>query len=168
MTIRKIKIGDSDLLLKYLNNLVALDTQRVDRPEDAGKITKENEEKWIEQRLAREEKKEIFVLCGLNESGEIVAEGEIERLPRWIERHVAEIRFGVLPGHEKIAEKIAEELIKTAKNNGIEILTYFHLETQKNGIDIMKGLQFTLMGVIKKYYKRGEEYINRIYLVRYL
>jgi len=168
MVIRKIENSDSDLLLNFLKELVALDPERVDRPEDVNKITKENEEKWIEQRLIKEGKKDIFVLCGLNGDGRIVAEGEVERLPRWIERHVAEIRFGVLPKYDLIAEEIVEKLIKIAKESGIEILMYFHLETQKTGINIMKKLGFESAGIVKKYYKRGEEYIDRIYLVKYL
>jgi hypothetical protein len=168
MEIRKIKESDSKLLLNYVKELVETDKERVDRPEDIAKITEDGEKKWIEQRLFREDKKEIFVLCGVDDNGAIVAEGEVERLPRWMEKHVAEIRFGVLPGRGPIAKKIAEELIKIAKNNGIEVLIYFHLKTQKTGLDIMNELEFESMGTIKKYYKRGEEYIDRVYLVKYL
>ncbi len=168
MTIRKIKTSDSELLLNFFKELVALDPERVERPGDVNKITEEAERKWIKQRLIKEEKKDIFVLCGLNDEGKIVIEGEVERLPRWIERHVAEIRFGVLPKYDDIAEELVKKLIEIAKENNIEILTYFHLDTQKTGIEIMKKLGFETMGSIKRYYKRDKEYIDRIYFVKYL
>lgn len=168
MAIRKIKIEDSILLLNFFKKLVVLDPERVERPEDVSKITEKMELDWVKKRIAREEKKDIFILCGLNERGEIVAEGEVEKLPRWIERHVAEIRFGLLPGYDSMGEELVKKLIETARDNHIEILTYFHLETQKTGLRIMKNLEFEPMGVIKKYYKRNGEYVNRAYLVKYL
>jgi len=168
MIIRKIKKSDRDLLLTFFSKLVALSPERVERPSDAKKITKKDEEKWIEKRLIKEKNKDIFDLCGIHENGEIVTEGEVERMPRWIEKHVAEIRFGVLPENEIIAENLLKNLTKTAKENNINILLYFHLETQKKGIQIMKNLGFEKFGVIKKYYKRENEYINRIYFVKYL
>jgi len=168
MTIRKIEKNDSDLLLKFFSELVIIDPERVERPEDVNKITKEDEEKWIEKRLIKEENKEIFVLCGLNEDGKIVTEGEVERMPRWIEKHVAEIRFGVLPEYELMAENMLRNLMKTAQDNNIEVLIYFHLESQKRGIEIMKKLGLEQLGIIKKYYKRGDEYVDRIYMVKYL
>jgi L-amino acid N-acyltransferase YncA len=168
MNIKKIEKNDRDLLLNFFSELVIADPERVERPEDVNKITKDDEEKWIEKRLTKENDKEIFVLCGLDETGKIVTEGEVERMTRWVEKHVAEIRFGVLPNHELIAEVMLENLIETAKNNNIEVLIYFHLETQKKGIEIMEKLGFESAGVIKKYYKKGDKYINRIYLVKYL
>jgi len=168
MIIRRIQKSDSKLLLDFFNKLVLGDPERVERLDDIKKITEKDEEKWIEKRLISEDEKEIFVLCGLNENGEIVAEGEVEKMPRWIEKHVAEIRFGVLPGHKAIAETMLENLIKIAKDNKIEVLVYFHLKTQKAGISIMKKLGFEQMGEIKGYYKRGQEHIDRVYLVKYL
>lgn len=168
MNIRKIKKSDKNLLLKFFYDLVSLSPERVERLEDVINITQNDEERWIEKRLAREKNKEIFVLCGINENNGVVTEGEIERMPRWIEKHVAEIRFGVLPKYELTAEKLLKELIKKAKKNKIEILVYFHLESQKSGIKIVKKLGFKKFGVIKKYYKRRDKYINRIYFVKYL
>jgi len=168
MIIRKIEKNDSELLLKFFSELVAVDPERVERPQDVAKITKEDEEKWIEKKLMQEDNKEIFVLCGFDENGKIVTEGEVERMPRWIEKHVAEIRFGVLPEYGAAAESVLKDLIKTAKDNGIEVLIYFHLATQKRGIEIMEKLGFETFGTIKNYYKREDEYIDRIYLAKYL
>lgn len=168
MTIRKIKIEDNESLLSFFKELVIEDPERVERPEDVDKVTEEMEQEWIRQRLAREDRGDIFILCGLDNEGKMVIEGEVEKLPRWIEKHVAEIRFGLLPGHESVGEELVKELIKTAKENNIEILIYFHLETQKTGLRIMKKLGFIEFGRIRGYYKREKECIDRVYLVKYL
>lgn len=168
MIIRKIQKDDAVNLLKYFNTLVNVDPERVERAEDVAKITLDNEVKWIENQLSKEDNKEIFLLCGLDDNGDIVAEGEVEKLPRWIERHVAEIRFAVLPENNLVAETLIQELFEKAKNNGIEVLLYFHLETQKRGIEIMEKLGFEKMGVVEKYYKRNGDYIGRIYMVKNL
>ncbi len=168
MYIRKIKLNDCTLMLDFFSKLVLLSPERVERPEDVKKISIENEIKWIKNRIEKEKEKEIFVLCGTNDKGEIIAEAEIERMPRWIEKHVAEIRFGVLPGYENLAENITKKLISVAKKNGIKILIYFHLETQKEGIKIIKKLGFKKFGIVKRYYKRHKNYINRLYFVKYL
>ena len=168
MIIRKVEIEDKKSLLNFFKKLVVLDPERVERPKDVEKITEEMEEEWIRQRLIKEDNADIFILCGLNDNNEVVVEGEVEKLPRWIERHVAEIRFGALPRYNSMAEKLLEKLITTAKENDIEILTYFHLETQKTGLKIMEKLGFELIGKVKNYYKRGTDYIDRIYLVKHL
>ena len=109
----------------------------------------------------------MYALC-CETSGKIIAVGEIERKQRWIEKHVAEIRFGVIPSNEDSAFELVKKLEEIAKNNGIEVLFYFHLTTQKNGIKIMRKAGFTDVGIIRKYYKRGQEYIDRVYLQKVL
>ncbi|MBI4835686.1 MAG: GNAT family N-acetyltransferase [Candidatus Abawacabacteria bacterium] len=165
MTIHKITIEDATGLLTYFQTLVAVDTKRVERPEDVAKITLENEKAWISSRIDDEAQKEMFVLCLKDEQGNIVAEGEVERKKRWIERHIAEIRFGVLPGYESKAKSMVEQLLNTAQQNGLETLFYFHLKTQTQGINIMKALGFKEIGTIEKYYKLNDKkYIDRVYL----
>lgn len=170
MEIRKIKKDDAANLLKYFTQLVNTDPERTERPEDVNKITEDAERLWIESRLDKEDKKEFFALCVSNDNGNIVAEGEIEKMPRWIEKHVAEIRFAMLPDVDFIeaTKNMIGELIKKAKENDIKVLLYFHLKTQKRGIEIMQDLGFEELGVVKNYYKRGDEYIDRVYLVKYL
>lgn len=169
MNIRKIKLEDAEQLLSYFRKLVELDPKRVERPQDVAKITLEMEVEWIKARIEDEQKDEMYVLCMETENGEIIAEGEVERKKRWIEPHVAEIRFGVLPGYEEHAKDMIEQLIQTAQAKDIKILSYFHLETQTKGIQLMKKLGFEEMGIIKDYYKLNEnEFVDRIYLVKYI
>ena len=165
--VRKIKTRDAEKLLGFFVELVEKDPERVERPEDVRQITVEEEVRWIESKIEAERNKKIFVLC-CEVDGTIVAEGEVERCSRWIEQHDAEIRFGVLPGHEELAARMVRELMEEAKKEGIENLFYFHLATQKRGITIIESLGFSRMGVFENYYKRGSGYIDRIYFTKRL
>ena len=165
--VRSLEKGDAQGLLTFFRKLVEIDPERVERVSDAEKITLEQENNWLDNLIVKEEKGEVIARVGIAGS-EIVVEGEIHRLPRWIERHVAEIRFGMIPGNEQITKELLKELLQKAQNDQIEILIYFHLRTQKTGIGIIKELGFEESGVIKDYYKRDGEYIDRIYLVKNL
>lgn len=161
--IRKIKISDARNLLRFLNKLVKVDRERVERLEDVKKIKINDEIDWIKIRLRSEKKKEMFVLCcGINR--EIISVGEVEKSKRWIDKHVAEIRFGALPGYEDAVIRMLNQLIKKAKKSGIKVLVYFHLASQKIGLPIMKKIGFYQVGIIKNYYKRRGEYIDRVYM----
>lgn len=165
--IRQFAISDAENLLAYFRALVRADPERVERPEDADKLTVKDERSWIEKCLEAEKKNEMYVRC-VEADGKIVAVGEIERKPRWIERHVGEIRFGVLPGYEKQAYQLVEELEGAAKRNGIEVLIYFHLATQKAGLAIMKKAKYAEIGRINDYYKRNNQYVDRVLLQKRL
>lgn len=163
INIRKIKVSDAKNLLIFLNKLVKFDPERAERPEDIKEIRINAEINWIKDRLRLENKKEMFVLC-CEVNGEIVFVGEVEKSKRWIDRHVAEIRFGALPGYEDAVIRALNQLIKKAKKNRIKVLVYFQLVSQKIGLPIMKKIGFYQAGIIKNYYKRRGEYIDRVYM----
>jgi RimJ/RimL family protein N-acetyltransferase len=163
MGIRELKIEDAEELLAYFKNLVLADPERVERISDVEKFGVEDEKNWIRERLEGEKEKEIFALC-CEDNGRIVAQGEVERQKRWVERHVAEIRFGVLPCYEEQALEMVESLIQKARESKIEVLIYFHLASQKAGLSIMKKAGFSDAGVLERYYKKDGKYIDRIYM----
>ncbi|TSC95953.1 MAG: Uncharacterized protein Athens101410_277 [Parcubacteria group bacterium Athens1014_10] len=163
--IRTIYISDAKKLLKFFHDLVISDSERVERLKDVKKINLQKEIYWIKHRKRAEKNKEMFIFC-CEVNGRIVAEGEIEREKRWIEKHVAEIRFGILPGYEKLAIEMIKQLIKKAKENKIKVLIFFHLATQKTALSIMGKLGFSRVGIIKNYYKRDGHYISRVYMVK--
>lgn len=165
--IREIQIGDAEGLLEFFEKLVEADPERVERIEDVKAFDVQKEQEWIKHRLDTAQKQEMFALVAESEQG-IVAEGEIERFKRWPERHVAEIRFGSLPGYEETALQMVNQLEKIAKNNNIELLLFFHFATAKSAIGIMRQAGFQQVGRISKYYKRGSEYIDRVYLAKNL
>lgn len=164
MKIRQLEVKDAEKYLAYFKKLVELDPERVERPEDVSKITLEKEEQFIQKILDKQKDGNAIALILENELGEIVAEAEIERKERWIEQHVAEIRFGVIPNYETEIEQLISNVIQNSKNIGIEVLIYFHLESQKTGISVIKKFNFLEAGKIKRYYKRSNgEYVNRLY-----
>ena len=90
------------------------DPERVERVSDVEKFSVEDEKDWIKRKLDGEKEGEVFTFC-CEDNDRIIAQGEVERQKRWIERHVAEIRFGVLPAYEEQAFKMVEFLIQKAK-----------------------------------------------------
>ena len=164
---RRIAVTDAEAFLAYFARLTRLDPERVERPEDVAKLDVSMELSWIERRLDAERAGEMVVRCA-EADGEIVALGELERLRRWIERHVAEIRFGVLPGHQEAARELVADLESRAREKGIEVLVYFHLATQTAGLAIMRSLGYEEIGRIPRFYKRDSEYVERVYLTKRL
>lgn len=167
MQVRRPELADAGKLLIFFEKLVKADPERVERMKDVKRLDVEKEREWIQQRLSGEKTQELFALVA-EVDAEIVAEGEVERLKRWPERHVAEIRFGSLPGQEGVAFQIIEQLAHIAQKNGIEVLVFFHLSTQQREITIMQKAGFREVGRIKGYYKREGEYTDRVYMTKQL
>jgi hypothetical protein len=164
---RHIRLEDAEAFLTYFRRLTADDPERVERPQDVATISLEIERAWIQSRIDAETKQEMIVRC-VESGGKIVALGEMERLKRWIERHVAEIRFGLLPGHQADGRELVAELEAGARKSGIEVLVYFHLASQVTGLDVMRSLGYQEVGRIPNFYKRETKYIDRVYLSKQL
>ena len=162
MQFRQPRTSDADDLLHYFNTLVQQDPERVERPEDVRSINHEKEVLWIESLLEKEKQQNAVTLCILKEEA-IIGLGEIERRPRWIERHVAEIRFGLLPDHLDEGIELVKRLEERARAIGIELLYYFHLATQRQGIDIVRACGFELAGTLGSYYKKADGYVDRVF-----
>jgi hypothetical protein len=163
--LRVLSAGDAEALLAYFRRLVAEDPERVERPEDASRLTVEDERQWIASRETAERAGEMSVLC-IEEERRIVAVGEVERMRRWIERHVAELRFGCLPDRIELALPLVEQLVLRAEAMGIEVLVYFHLATQARGLEVVRRAGFEECGRIPGYYRKSEGDIDRVYFTR--
>lgn len=163
-TIEIPTIKDAAELLNFFTTLVAVDPERVERNEDVSKITLEKEQQWIEGLLRKQEAGDLVVRIIRNSSNSIIGLGEVERRPRWIERHVAEIRFGLQPEHSAEGTALVQELEAEARRIGIEVLYYFHLATQTQGLQIMRECGYSDAGEISGYYYRNGEYIDRVIL----
>ncbi|MGY2292899.1 N-acetyltransferase family protein [Pseudomonas sp. SDO528_S397] len=154
-------------LLSYFHKLVALDNKRVERPEDVAKITLADEQRWINTLTQRTANQEGVSFCIKSNEG-VIGLGEVERKPRWIERHTAEIRFGILPSHRHEGKMLVSALVSDAKKIGITTLYYFHLQSQTQGIEIITESNFNYSGRIRNYYKHGETYVDRVFFERLL
>jgi len=159
---RRPSLEDAAELLSFFQTLVKVDCNRVERPEDVTEITLENERNWIEKLIKKHEKGDAAALCVFDEAELLVGLGEVERRPRWIERHVAELRFGLFPERFDQGLFLVRALEKDAVAMGIEVLYYFHLRTQTQGLRIMEASGYRRVGVISRYYKKGTTYIDRI------
>lgn len=169
MNIRKAKLADAQSLITYFNKLVVEDTARVEKSTHAKEITLEMEKKWILQRLEKEENNNLFMRIIEDGGNGIVGSGEVERKSRWIEQHVAEIRYAILPSYKEHAHLLVGNLIDIAKVNNISLLIYFHLETQVHGLSTMKSLGFKEAGRFENYYLlENGEYVDRILLQKTL
>jgi hypothetical protein len=166
ISFRKPEVSDAAGALSFFLKLVVQDTQRVERFEDVSKLTMLDEIAWLENLAKRIDRDEMRSVIGVNADEEIVMLGEIERRPRWVEKHVAEIRFGLLPSHQVEGAKLVLLLEELAKELKIEVLIYFHLETQQIGLEIMRQSGFVECGRIEKYYKMPSHYVDRIFMMK--
>ncbi|TFY85347.1 N-acetyltransferase [Pseudomonas nabeulensis] len=163
MKCEKLSPTDADALLRFFCQLVDQDSERVERPEDALQLDHDKEVAWINGLLEKERAGEVAALCVLNDEAVIVGLGEVERRPRWIERHVAEIRFGLLPGCLDEGCELVRQLEQRATFMGIELLYYFHLATQSQGIAVLEACGFELSGELPGYYKKEQGYVDRVF-----
>ncbi|WP_416772905.1 GNAT family N-acetyltransferase [Pseudomonas sp. RHF3.3-3] len=161
MRFKQPSVQDAESLLSFFIRLVGEDSERVERSEDVSLLTQSMEEAWVGQLIEKEHDGEGIAICVLDESSAIVGLGEVERRSRWIERHVAEIRFGLLPGYHAQGVALIELLQQRARGIDIEVLYYFHLATQRQGIEVVRSCGFEYSGSIPDYYKKEGIYISR-------
>ena len=166
--VRELDERDAPALLEYFQTLVRVDPERVERPEDIALLSVDDEREWIRHRMADLVTSDLTAHCAvLNDR--IVAVGELQRMKRWIERHVAEIRFGVLPDARDAALALVRAFVALAKVNNIELLVFFHLATQERAIEVMLECGFQEVARIPGYYKKPDgTMIDRVYLVKIL
>jgi RimJ/RimL family protein N-acetyltransferase len=166
MHFKQPAVADAHRLLEFFNDLVLKDQERVERPADVKAITHEMEIRWIESLLDKEQKQDAIALCVFDDAATLIGLGEIERRPRWIERHVAEIRFGLFPDQFNAGKSLVDLLELRAKSIGIEMLYYFHLATQQQGIEIIRACGFELAGRLPAYYKKADSYVDRVFYTK--
>jgi hypothetical protein len=167
MPIRRITKDDVELLIKYLENLLNEDPRWVETVKHPDSLTKKRELNYINTILDWQKSGRMFALVCEN-NGDIVCFGEYLKRFSNNENHMADLRFGVLSGHEDSAKKLVSDIITKARESGIEMLIYTHFRTQKAGISIVKRLGFKKCGTIPRYYKRGNTYTDRVIYTKIL
>ncbi|WP_017255025.1 hypothetical protein [Pseudomonas tolaasii] len=156
-----------EALLSYFHTLVQLDNKRVERAEDVAKLSLADEQRWINTLTQRTVNREGASFC-IKIDNDVIGLGEVERKPRWIERHTAEIRFGILPGYKPEGKLLVSALVAAARDIDITTLYYFHLESQAQGIEIITESDFNYAGKLRNYYKQGAHYLDRLFFERLL
>lgn len=165
--VRPIVEFDASAMLDFFQQLVVQDPERVERAQEVLGMSVDMERSWIQKRLKEEMAGERFALCA-DAGGGIVAVGEVERLKRWYERHVAEIRFGILPGHAQAGLELVRALAGKAAANGIEILVRYELSTQQTGLEVARQAGFEEAGRVPGYYRRPVGDVDRVCLTQSL
>ena len=79
--------------------MVTTDPERVEQIDKVGKLTIGEEIRWLLCILEKMKSGNYYTLCLRGSDDMLLGFGEIERKQRTIERHVAELRFGLLPGY---------------------------------------------------------------------
>lgn len=161
--IRQPNILDSEKLMIWFNKLIDEEWGIAEKE----KMTIENETKWLNERLKSVKKGESIFLIQ-EENNEIIACASLERLKRYIDKHVAELSFGVLKGYENKTNELMEQAIEKSKEKKIKVLIYYILACNERFIDIMKGAGFNEVGKISNFYLKNGKYIDRVIMQKVL
>jgi hypothetical protein len=81
---------------------------------------------------------------------------------------VAELRFGLLPGHVEAGKYLVWRLESIANEMEIRLIYYFHLATQHQGLQVMQDSGYSPVGRLENYYFKDGIYIDRVYLSKKL
>jgi hypothetical protein len=92
-------LSDAQNLLDFFKHLVTVDLERVEQLDKVGKLTLEDEIQRLSSILEKMEFGNHNTLCLRGSDDILLGFGEIERRPTVMERHVAELWFGLLPDH---------------------------------------------------------------------
>jgi len=162
-TIRKMRVTDAAALAKWFNKFVDQDVGVVENFH----VNSKQEESYIKDMLAKEKTGEASCrLILLN--GRIVGKADLLPLKRYIDKHVAEISFGILMGESEMGITLLAELEKIAIKEGLEQIIYFILSNNEYFIKIFSSLGYKEVGRIKNFYKKESSYFDRVILQKEL
>ncbi len=168
MKIRLIEPDDAKKLMVFFGKLVSEDPNRAETLQDVQARTIEKENGRTLQRISDNESDECISLVISNDEN-IYGDCEIKRLKRLVDRHVGELSFGILTGFEDYGKQMIDGLLQKAKEIGIELVYFVHLESQVRGIKLVSELGFQQSGKIDKYYKlENKNYISRVIYTKIL
>lgn len=154
--IREALAKDAEQILAYLK-IVGGETENLTFGETGMPVTVEQEEIFLEN-VHNENTSVHLIAC---KKGEIIGEGSLSGLSRRM-CHRAELGISVRKKYWNcgIGSKLLEELIKYAKENGIEILNLEVRSDNINAIHLYKKYGFQHIGTSPAYLKIGAGYAD--------
>ena len=161
-------LSDAQDLLKFVKCLVTIDTERVEQIDKVDKLTIKDEVQWLSVILEKMKSGNYHTLCLRDSNNLLLGFGEIECRPRAMEKHVAELRFGLLPSYVEAGKYLVQSLENIARTMAIKLIYYFHLATQHQGLQVMQNSGYSHAGCLEGYYLKEGIYIDRIYLAKQL
>ncbi len=154
--IRESSAKDAAQLLEYFK-IVGGETENLTFGESGLPVTVEQEEAFLKN--VHDEKTSVHLIACKN--GEIIGDGGLTGLPRRM-RHRAELGISVRKNYWNcgIGSKLMEELIKYAKENGIEILNLEVRSDNVSAIHLYEKYGFRHIGTSPAYFKTGDDYVD--------
>ena len=161
---REPKIGDAKACLDYINELV-----KEDAPININKkATLREERAWLKRQID-EIKRGRNIMLVAEKNGEIVSVCELRRRTYRMS-HVANFGIGVKRKYRRlgIAEAISREVLKRAKEEGIEIVRSCVLEGNEPSMALHRKLGFVRDAILKDEIKHDGKYKNGFLMSLYL
>ena len=163
-TLREPKIGDAKACLDYINELV-----KEGAPIIINKIaTLKEERKWLRRQI-NDIKKGLNITLVAEKNGEIISICQLWRR-KYRMSHVADFGIGVKKKYRRmsIAETISREVLRRAKEKGIEIVRSWVFEDNEPSIALHRKLGFVQDAILEDEIKEGRNYKNGFLMSLYL
>lgn len=154
--IREALAGDAEQIIAY-TKIVGGETQNLTFGESGFPVTLEQEEEFLKS--VHDEKTSVYLVAC--KDGEIIGEGSLSGLPRRM-CHRAELSLTVRKIYwgQGIGSALIKELIKYAKENGIEILNLEVRSDNANAIHLYEKFGFKHIGLSPAYFKVDKDYVD--------
>lgn len=156
LNIREALAEDAGQIIAY-TKIVGGETENLTFGEAGFPITLEQEENFLKH--VHEDKTSVYLVACKN--GEIIGTGSLCGLPRRM-CHRAELGLTVKRNYwgQGIGSAIMENLIKYAKENGIEVLNLEVRSDNSNAIHLYEKFGFQHIGTSPAYFKINGNYID--------
>lgn len=158
-TIEPLGIQHAKLLARWFNTFVDQDLGVVENYH----VTVKSEQKYIENYLINSKKSASSSFVILDDHV-IIGKADISPLLRYIDKHVAEIGYGILKDNSRAGLQLLKYVEETMKKRKFEIALYCILARNKYFRSLFKKAGFKEVGKIVKFYKTKKGYDNRIIL----
>lgn len=154
--IREALAEDANQILAY-TKIVGGETENLTFGETGFPVTLEQEEKFLES--VHDDKTSIYLVAC--KDGEMIGEGSLSGLPRRM-CHRAELGITVRKNYwgQGIGSLLMKELIKYAKENGIEILNLEVRSDNVNAIHLYEKFGFRHIGTSPAYFRIDGKYVD--------
>ena len=154
--IREALVKDAEQIIAY-TKIVGGETENLTFGDSGFPVTLEQEENYLKS--VHDDKTSVhLVAC---ENGEIIGDGSLRGLPRRM-CHRAEVGLTVKRKYwnQGVGSALMEELIKYARENGIEILNLDVRSDNVNAIHLYEKVGFKHIGTSPAYFKIDGNYVD--------
>lgn len=159
LTIRRLMLEDMEKVTLWFNRLVDEQPGIV----ESTKAKSLTDNSFIEDQVALMEEGRFFCLVATY-GAEIVAKVDVKPLKRTVDRHIAELSFGVLREYREAGVALLKEVVRQARAGGLKGLLYYVMSCNTLFQEIFKAVDFVKCGVIPRFYHVDDTYWDRVIL----